>query len=122
MSNPDIDRLLAAHADIAPSSSFTASVMHGVRQTTRAPRAIQFPWIAAAPAIAGMLFAAYCLLVKFIFILKAASHAGAGRSLSATLQILARQALDSGLVWMIACAVLSSIAVVWSFHLARVRF
>jgi hypothetical protein len=58
--NNNLDRILAAEEELAPSSGFAASVMDRVREEAVAPKPIPFPWKRVVPgavlAVGGVVW------------------------------------------------------------------
>jgi hypothetical protein len=53
----DLDRLLAGHDDLQPSSGFAASVMEAVEREASMPPPLPFPWWRALPGAVALIVA-----------------------------------------------------------------
>jgi len=72
-----IDRILASHDPLVPSSGFAAGVMERVRDEATAPPPIPFPWMRALPGIVLVAGTIGWLIYEFIRTALAGTFSGA---------------------------------------------
>lgn len=113
MKPDDLDRLLADHEEIVPSSGFSASVMDLVMREASTPPAIPFPWKRALPGLLSFLVAMLAIVVGSTLV-------GIWQSVDAVRPIVEGVTSTSGEVNWIAAAVMVTVAsLAWSWRLAR---
>ena len=115
MDQSRIDAILASEEDLIPSSGFLASVMESVREESRLPQPIPFPWKRIVPGIlltGGIL--AWCVVELFRYVLPAVNWV----SLIQPQQLAAYQRPLEQAGWVALALGVSLLSWLWSRHLA----
>jgi hypothetical protein len=120
MMEDELDRMLAKHDEIVPSSGFVMSVMDAVRREAQvhdpAPLPpLGFPWMRAAPVFIGLAAALVMLLVASVEIARMPIAAVSGPLLSPIVRQLLVQA-NAG--WIVGALLLTFFSTLFSMRFA----
>jgi hypothetical protein len=122
MREHELDQILSEEKDVAPTATFTKSVMEAVKLEASTPPPIAFPWVRALPGLATGVFASMWIVIEGVRLYEPQHRtAFIPAPWIERLTTLIARAESSGISWILLALVVTAVCVDLTWRVSERR-